>query len=102
VFAPGRMLDNFLPIPEDPDSESLPLYRMVLKLDCVFQRRRSQPAFIFIIMIRRRSQPAFIMIMIMKLVSVCVIMKLVSVCSCVPSTRLCRKIECQDSSHDGV
>ncbi len=27
--APGLMIDNFLPI---PDAESLPLYRMVLKL----------------------------------------------------------------------
>ncbi len=29
VVAPGRMLDNLLPI---PDAESLPFYRMVLKL----------------------------------------------------------------------
>ena len=26
------MLDNFLPIPEDPDAESLPFYPLVLKL----------------------------------------------------------------------
>jgi hypothetical protein len=32
VAAPGRMVDNFLPI---PNAESLPLYRMVLKLVCV-------------------------------------------------------------------
>jgi hypothetical protein len=32
VDAPGRMIDNFLSIPE---AESLPLYRMVLKLACV-------------------------------------------------------------------
>jgi hypothetical protein len=31
-LAPGRMLGNFLPI---YDAESLPLYRMVLKLACV-------------------------------------------------------------------
>ena len=29
VFAPGLMLDNFLPI---PDAESLPFYALVLKL----------------------------------------------------------------------
>jgi hypothetical protein len=29
LFAQGRMIDNFLPV---PDAESLPLYRMVLKL----------------------------------------------------------------------
>ncbi len=33
VVAPGRMMYNLLPI---PDSESLPSYRMVLKLACVF------------------------------------------------------------------
>ncbi len=32
VVAPGRMIDSFLSI---PDAESLPLYRMVLKLACV-------------------------------------------------------------------
>ncbi len=32
VVAPGRTLDNFLPI---PDAESLHLYHMVLKLACV-------------------------------------------------------------------
>ncbi len=32
VVAPGRMIDRFLSI---PDAESLPLYRMVLKLACV-------------------------------------------------------------------
>ncbi len=32
VVAPGRMIDSFLFI---PDAESLPLYRMVLKLACV-------------------------------------------------------------------
>jgi hypothetical protein len=32
VVAPGRMIDCFLFI---PDAESLPLYRMVLKLACV-------------------------------------------------------------------
>jgi hypothetical protein len=31
-LAPGRMIDNFQPI---PNAESLPLYRMVLKLACV-------------------------------------------------------------------
>jgi hypothetical protein len=33
VVAPGRMIDSFLSI---PDAESLPLYRMALKLACVF------------------------------------------------------------------
>ena len=32
VVAPGRMIDSFLSI---PDAETLPLYRMVLKLACV-------------------------------------------------------------------
>jgi hypothetical protein len=32
VVAPGRMIDSFLSI---PNAESLPLYRMVLKLACV-------------------------------------------------------------------
>jgi hypothetical protein len=32
IVAPGRMIDSFLSIPE---AESLPLYRMVLKLACV-------------------------------------------------------------------
>jgi hypothetical protein len=32
VFAQGRRIDNFL---HTPDAESLPLYRMVLKLACV-------------------------------------------------------------------
>ncbi len=32
AVAPGRMIDSFLSI---PDAESLPLYRMVLKLACV-------------------------------------------------------------------
>ncbi len=32
VVAPGRMIDSFLSIPY---AESLPLYRMVLKLACV-------------------------------------------------------------------
>jgi hypothetical protein len=32
VVAPGRMIDSFLSI---PDAESLPLYRVVLKLACV-------------------------------------------------------------------
>ena len=32
VVAPGRMIDSCLSI---PDAESLPLYRMVLKLACV-------------------------------------------------------------------
>ena len=40
VVAPGRMIDNFLSI---PDAESLPLYRMVLKLACVCAGR-SHPA----------------------------------------------------------
>ncbi len=31
VVAPGRIIDSFLSI---PDAESLPLYRMVLKLAC--------------------------------------------------------------------
>jgi hypothetical protein len=31
VVAPGQMIDRFLSI---PDAESLPLYRMVLKLVC--------------------------------------------------------------------
>jgi hypothetical protein len=35
VVAPGRMIDSFLSI---PDAESLPLYRMVLKLACVCKR----------------------------------------------------------------
>jgi hypothetical protein len=35
VVAPGRMIDNFLPIPDDSE-ESLPLYRMSLKLACVY------------------------------------------------------------------
>jgi hypothetical protein len=35
VIAPGRMIDNILPI---PDAESLPLYRMALKLACVSTR----------------------------------------------------------------
>jgi hypothetical protein len=34
VVAPGRMIVSFLSI---PDAESLPLYRMVLKLACVCQ-----------------------------------------------------------------
>ncbi len=33
IVAPGRMIDSFLSI---PDAESLPLYRMVLKLACVY------------------------------------------------------------------
>ncbi len=32
VVDPGRMIDSFLSF---PDAESLPLYRMVLKLACV-------------------------------------------------------------------
>ncbi len=32
VVAPGRMIDSFLSI---PNAESMPLYRMVLKLACV-------------------------------------------------------------------
>jgi hypothetical protein len=32
VVAPGRMIDSFLSI---PDAESLPIYRMVLRLACV-------------------------------------------------------------------
>jgi hypothetical protein len=35
LVAPGRMIDCFLSIPEPPDAESLPVYRMVLKLACV-------------------------------------------------------------------
>ncbi len=35
VVAPGRMIDSFQSI---PDAESLPLYRMVLKLACVCGR----------------------------------------------------------------
>jgi hypothetical protein len=38
VVAPGRMIDSFLSI---PDAESLPLYRMVLKLACVYMKRDS-------------------------------------------------------------
>ncbi len=37
VVAPGRMIDSFLPI---PDAESLPIYRMVLKLACACARAR--------------------------------------------------------------
>jgi hypothetical protein len=33
IAAPGQMIDNFLPF---PDEETLPLYRMVLTLACVF------------------------------------------------------------------
>jgi hypothetical protein len=39
VVAPGRMIDSFLSI---PDAESLPLYRMVLKLACVCVPLRSE------------------------------------------------------------
>jgi hypothetical protein len=35
VVAPGRMIGSFLSI---PDAESLPLYRMVLKLACACAR----------------------------------------------------------------
>jgi hypothetical protein len=38
VVAPGRMIDSFLSI---PDAESLPLYRMVLKLACVCATQKS-------------------------------------------------------------
>ena len=40
VVAPGRMIDSFLSI---PDAESLPLYRMVLKLAsvCVHNREHA-------------------------------------------------------------
>jgi hypothetical protein len=36
VVAPGRMIENFLPI---PNAKSLPLYHMVLKLACVDIRK---------------------------------------------------------------
>jgi hypothetical protein len=39
VVAPGRMIDNSLPI---PDAEFLPLYRMALKLACVNQEKTSK------------------------------------------------------------
>jgi hypothetical protein len=39
VVAPGRMIDNFLPI-SDALAESLSLYRMALKLACVSKKTR--------------------------------------------------------------
>jgi hypothetical protein len=41
VVAPGRMIDSFLSI---HDAESLPLYRMVLKLACVCGGHAALPA----------------------------------------------------------
>jgi hypothetical protein len=53
VTAPGRMIDSFLSI---PDTESLPLYRIVLKLACVCSRKNAWQLSIY----PRRRIPVFV------------------------------------------
>ena len=52
VVAPGRMIDSFLSI---PDAESLPLYRMVLKLACVCAKGEFSPNIWYICMHSNKS-----------------------------------------------